>query len=284
MKNGFQTLREGNQLGITCSAAIIAMLIATLWPFDPFPPNRVRWLQETNGIGFDGAGLVLSKEPLRTAETTAAQSSTLELLLRPAAIESSYTILSFYKPYNPTQFLVKQWTDGLLVTHDVVDAQGRLKRSKFDLDHAFQVGRVLLVTIVSGPNGTVVYTDGHRAKTLPKFKTSRSELSGQIVLGTSPVAYEPWVGRFLGLAIYSRELTAEEVLQHYKSWTRGVGVDPSELDGATTLYYFMERAGGEIHNAVVSGPDLEIPKHFAVPHKVMLAIHEVETRRSDHPT
>jgi hypothetical protein len=271
VNNGFQTLRERNRLGITCSAAIIAMLIATLWPFDPFPPNRVRWLRETNGIEFDGAGLVLSKEPLPTAETTAQQSCALELLLRPAALESSYTILSFYKPDNPTQFLVKQWTDGLLVTHDVVDAKGRLKRSKFDLDHAFQVDRVLLVTIVSGPNGTLVYTDGHRAKILPKFKMSRSELSGQIVLGTSPVDYEPWVGRILGLAIYSRELTAAEVLQHYKSWTHGVSVDPSEVNGATAIYYFTERAGREVHNAVVSGPDLEMSKHFAVPHKAMLA-------------
>lgn len=271
MNEQSQAAREKNRLGIICVIAILAVLAATMWPLNPFPPNRVRWLTEANGIAFDGAGLVLSKEPLRSADTTAPQSCTLEFQLRPAAIGSSYTILSFYKPDNPTQFLVKQWTDGLLVTHDVADAKGRLKRSKFDLDHAFQVDRVLLVTIVSGPNGTVVYTDGHRAKILPKFKIPRSELSGQIVLGTSPIDYQPWVGRFLGLAIYSRELTAAEVFEHYKSWTYGVGVDPSQLDGATTLYYFMERAGREIHNAVVSGPDLEIPKHFAVPHKAMLA-------------
>jgi hypothetical protein len=271
VNHGFQTLRETNRLGITCGAAIIAVLIATLWPFDPFPTNRVRWLEGANGIEFDGAGLVLSKAPLQTAETTAPQSCTLELLLRPAEVKSSYAILSFYKADNPTQLLVKQWTDGLLVAHDVVDAKGKLKRSKFDLDHAFEVDRVLLVTIASGPDGTVVYADGHRAKVLPKFKMSQSELSGQIVLGTSPVDYEPWVGRILGLAIYSRELGAAEVFEHYKSWTEGVGLGPSELNGVTTLYYFAERAGGEVHNAVVSGPDLEIPKHFEVPHKARLA-------------
>jgi VanZ family protein len=271
VNNLLQAVREKNRRGIVCGIAVMAVLVATLWPFNPFPPNRVRWLTGANGIGFDGAGLVISKAPLIAAEIRHQQSCTLEILLRPAAIKSLYTILSFYTPNNPGQFLVRQWTDGLLVSHDVVDATNKLKRRKFDVDHAFQIGKLLLLTIVSGPDGTVVYTDGRQTQIFPRFTISQSELSGQIVIGTSPVDYQPWAGEIRGFAIYSSELTPVQVFKHYKGWTASPGVDPPDLSGAVTFYSFTERTGREVHNAVVSGPDLEIPKNFAVPHKALLA-------------
>jgi hypothetical protein len=266
-------LRAGqveNKLRIVCGLAIVAIVVGTLWPFNPFPLNRVRWLLEANGIEFERDGLVISNVPLR-ASKVGVEPCTLELLLRPTAIKSVYTILSFYTPNNPRQFLVRQWTDGLLVSHDVVDAEGRVERTKFDVDHAFRVGKLLLVTIVSGPNGTVVYTDGGRPHVFPRFTFSQRDISGQIAMGTSAVDYQPWEGEVRGLAIYSRELTPAEVFRHYKDWAQGSGTDRSDLDGAITFYSFTERAGSTIHNAIVSGPDLEIPGNFAVPHKARLA-------------
>lgn len=270
VKNHLRTGQGENKLRIVCGLAIIAILAATLWPFNPFPPNRVRWLPEADGIEFDGAGLVISKVPFETSEI-GGQACTLELLLRPAVIKSVYTILSFYTPNNPRQFLVRQWTDGLLVSHDVVDTAGRVKRTKFDVDHAFQVGKLISVTIVSGSTGTVVYIDGRRAQVFPRFTFSQRDISGQITMGTSAVDYQPWEGQVRGLAIYSRELTPVEVFTHYKNWTAGPGIDRSDLEGAITLYSFAERAGLTIHSTIVSAPDLEIPRNFAVPHKARLA-------------
>jgi hypothetical protein len=98
---------------------------------------------------------------------------------------------------------------------------------------------------------------------------SQSDLGGQIVMGTSAVDYDTWRGELRGLAIYSKELTPAEVLRHYRGWTDGRGVDPPDLDGAIARYAFTEGAGRDIY-AVVSGPDLEIPKRFGVPHKALL--------------
>jgi len=125
------------------------------------------------------------------------------------------------------------------------------------------------VTISSGPNGTVVYLNGRQAQVLPRFTISKSDLSGQIVLGTSAVDYEPWPGEIRGLAIYSRELTPVAVLAHYENWTARGG-EPVDLEGAIARYTFTEGTGHEIHNAVAFGPDLEIPRSFRVPHKTLL--------------
>jgi len=264
-----QATRKKRRLGILCGITITAILGATLWPFNPFPRNEVRWLTEANGISFDGAGLVISEEPLRTEENRTQQSCTLELLLRPVAVKSLYTILSFYTPNHPGQFLVRQWTDGLLVSHDVADDKNKIKRRKIDVDHAFEVGKVLLLTIVSGPNGTVVYKNGRQAQFFRTFTISPSELSGQIVIGTSPVEYQPWVGEIRGLAIYSSGLTPARVFEHYKAWTDGPGVDLSEPE-SIAVYRFTERAGNKLHNVAHAGPDLEIPKYFTVPHRALL--------------
>jgi hypothetical protein len=275
-----EAMREKKTLGMVCGIAVIAVLAATLWPFDPFPRNGVRWLPDANGIQFDHAGLVIGKAPLKAPDTGPRQSCSLELLLKPAAVDSASTILSFYTPNNPRQFVVRQWTDGLLAWHETADSKGKLKRIKFDLDHAFQPGRLVLLTFVSGLHGMVVYKDGRQAQAFPRFMISQADLSGQIVMGTSPLVYEPWVGEVRGLAIYTEELTPEEVFTHYQNWTDGSELDPSRLNGATALYSFTERTGREVHNAVASGPNLEIPESFSVPHKPRLASPEKEFERS----
>ena len=263
-----QVVREKKRLGVLCAIAVIALLIATLWPFNPFPPNRISWLPDANGIRFGGSGLVVSKAALKAEGTGPRKSCSLELLLRPISTEGAYTVLSFYTANNPGQFRVGQWTDGLLVTHEIVNEQNKIKRMKFDVDHAFQKGQLLLLTIASGPSGTIVYLNDRQAQVFSSFTISQSELSGQIVMGTSPVDYQPWSGEVHGLAIYSKKLTAAEVSRHYAKWIGGL--DQVDLVGAIARYDFQERAGNEIRNAVASGTSLEIPEYFGIPHKALL--------------
>jgi hypothetical protein len=263
----FATARERRRTKAFCIAAVIAILIATLWPFDPFSRNRVTWLQGSRGLKFENAGLVISNEPLEQAETQAMDSYSLELLVRPASWKSG-TILGFYNSSRPKQLMVVQYGEVLLVTHDAAIPSDITRTSKFDVDHAFRPGKLVLVTISSGPNGAAVYLDGKPADSFPLFKISRSELSGDIVLGTSPITYEPWAGELRGLAIYSKELTILEALRHYRQWTDPSG--PPDLDAAIARFPFAEAAGREVRDEVRSGPYLEIPATFSVPHKDLL--------------
>jgi hypothetical protein len=261
---------EKKFLAILCGIATAAILFATLWPFNPFPPNRVSWLRNANGLDFGGPGVVLSKTELRTDTAVPGDSCSLELLLRPASADLSTTILSFYTPSDSQQFAVRQWTDSLLVTRDVITAGNKLKRIKLDVDRIFPLEKLTLLTMTFGPGGTVVYVDGRRHEAFPKFAMPRGELSGQIVLGASPVDNQPWPGEIRGLAVYAKELTPAEVARHYANWIDPRAGEPTDLDGAIARYAFSEHAGNEIHNAVASGPNLEIASHFQIPHKAML--------------
>jgi VanZ family protein len=152
----------------------------------------------------------------------------------------------------------------------VANAHGVLKRTKFDVDHAFQERKLLLVTMTFGPNGTTIYLNDRQAKVFPRFTISQSELSGEIVLGTSAEDYQPWPGEVRGMAIYSQELSAAQVSKHYAGWTGGQSAVPVDFDRATAYYRFEEGGGRNIHNAAASGPNLEIPKWFKIPHKPFL--------------
>jgi VanZ family protein len=248
--------------------AVAAVLMATLWPFDAFPRNGVTWLPGVNGLRLEQASLLVSDRALAPAETQATDAYSLELLVRPAGTKSVSTILTFYVPTRPHQFLVRQYKDGLLVTHDASVESDRTKTIKFDVDRIFHPEKLVLVTLSSEANGTTVFLDGQPAGFFPRFRISRSELAGHIVVGTSAVNFAPWQGELRGLAIYSKPLTPADALRHYKQWIDANA--PPDLEGALARYTFAEAAGSEVHNQVASGPNLEIPTMFSVPHKYLL--------------
>ena len=129
----------------------VAVLLATLVPFNFFPPNRVSWLTDEKGIVFSQNGVVLSKAPLEQQGTDPSKGCSLELLVRPASAEGVHTLLGIYVAQNPKQLLLRQWTDELLVSRDSRDARNKIKRSQVDVDKAFQDGKLVLLTVVSGP-------------------------------------------------------------------------------------------------------------------------------------
>ena len=270
MDDGREVGQARRRSGALCVLAVVLLLLATLWPFDPHPPNNVRWLKDAKGIRFSGTGLVLSSKPLEVVGTEPGDACSLELLLRPANIADVFTIVGFYSPNNPKHFMVRQWTDGLLVTNDVEHPRNEARIVKFDVDRVFQPGKLVQLTITGGPSGTVVYVNGRRAKAFSHFTTTGADLSGRIVMGTSPVYYDPWSGEVHGLAIYAKELSPAEVSQHYANWMNGAGGDAADLDGAVARYSFGEGQGNEIRNAVAAGPSLVIQKYFNVPYKALL--------------
>jgi VanZ family protein len=273
-------LKSSKRATFFAGVAVALVLIATLWPLNPFPINRVSRLPGTSGLKLEGGALVVSDGVLEPPQNDSSQSYTLEILVRPASIKGSGTILTFYVPGRTRQLQVRQWRDGLLVTHDARVESDKTRTIKFDVDHIFHDGKLVFIAVSSGQNGTAVYVDGQPSQSFPRFGISGTDLFGEIVLGISPVRYEAWKGEMKGLAIYAKQLTAHEVSQHYRSWTEHNDHSPADLGAAIARYAFTETPGNEIHSEVASAPSLIIPASFSVPHKRFLESPKQEFRAS----
>jgi len=260
---------ERSRATILAVVAVISVLIATLYPFNPHPPNRVSWVKGARSLNFDKAGLVLSRGSLRLAPAVGTP-CTLELFVRPAEALSASTILGFYSPHREKQLLVGQYYgNGLMITHEPGVESDQTGTVEIDVAHIFRPGVPVFISISSGANGTTVFTDGNQRARFPKFTISQDDILGQTVIGTSPVGYDPWRGELRGLAIYGRELSSDDALQHFRRWIQPDG-DIPDLRNSISAYAFAEGAGREVRNEVAFSPDLYIPKNFKVPHKSFL--------------
>jgi VanZ like family/Concanavalin A-like lectin/glucanases superfamily len=128
----------------------------------------------------------------------------------------------------------------------------------------------VLVTITFSRTGTSVYADGALLRKFTDFRLSRQDLTGRLVVGNSPVVANNWSGRFRGLAIYDRELTADEVSRNFSEWTQSEQLDVVRNEGPAALYRFNEGSGDVIHDQVKSATDLIIPERFFVLHEQFL--------------
>ena len=133
------------------------------------------------------------------------------------------------------------------------------------MDDVIRRKEPLFVTITAISVGTgfcAFYADGTLIKKSSTFTLTRKDLTGQLVVGNSPVANDSWSGELLGLAIYDKELSPEEISEHSSSWMK-LG-RPTIVNGndPVALYPFDDGTGNLVHNRGRSGPDLSIPDHY----------------------
>jgi len=261
-----------SSLAAICLLVLCGMLVAGLWPFHA-PKNEVTWLSDSNGLFFGKYGSVVSAGVLKADPLPANGSCSLEIWLEPRQIESKGTVLGFFHPEGRVvPFAVRQYQSGLVLEHPTKDRLPDATKA----DTAVYVDRVfsrqgpVLVTITSSRTGTSVYADGALLRKSTDFGLSTQDLTGRLVVGNSPVAANNWSGRFRGLAIYDRELTADEVSRHFSNWTQSEQLDVVRNDGPATLYLFNEGGGNLVHDQVKSATDLIIPERFFVLHEQFL--------------
>jgi VanZ family protein len=260
-------------LRAACVLVLFGILVAGLWPFHS-PRNEVSWLTHKNGLHFGKYGSIVSAGPFKAHPPQADSSCGLEIWLEPRRVQASGTILAFYWPESQVvPFALRQSLGDLELLrrsrNDDPSHDG--KRAKLYVDDLFlSHQQPVLVTINAGQSGTTIYADGALVKKAPNFKFSSQELTGQLVIGNAPATTDEWSGQVSGLAIYDRELTADEVSKHYESWTNDKPAGLAGSDGAVALYLFNEAEGNVVHNHVDAATDLLIPERFFVLHQEFL--------------
>jgi len=253
-----------------CVIVLSVILVAGLWPFHA-PKNDVNWLSQGNGLRFGKYASIVSAGAIKPHPSQTTGSCTLEIWLEPKRVHFSGTILAFYQPENRvTSFAVRQSLGDLTLQRASQDRSHSAKKAKIYVDDVFIHQKPVLVTISAGQSGTIVFADGAVLRKFENFSLSSEDLTGRLILGNSPVTTDEWSGKLRGLAIYDRELTAEEVSQHFASWGNSAQPDFAKSVGAVAFYLFNEGNGGVVHNMVDSATDLLISERFFVLHTQFL--------------
>jgi hypothetical protein len=253
------------------------ILAAGLWPFNPFPANEVSWLKGRNGLLFGRHPLVISRSPIRLPDPG---SSSVSLVIWVQATKQhpsdqlvhQNTLLSIWTPENPRQFRLIHYRDDLLVRRDASDPTGYSKKGEIRISNLFHRDAESFITIAAGPGRTAVYVDGKRVDESNLFGLTQSDLSGQLILGTSPIDHAPWLGELRGLAVYPSELSPVQALAHFQKWMQNRELDLTQEEKPAALYDFHEGSGQIVHNLGSEAPDLVIPEHYTLPHKLFLEL------------
>jgi len=252
-----------------CLFVLASILTAGLWPFHS-PHNAVSWLKNENGLRFDGHGAVVSSSPYRASGSSIDAGCSLEIWLVPTKTSAGGSILAFDSSADPrAPFLLRQYGSSIAVQRYVVDERGHVTQPWFRVDHVFQAGERVLVTIASSPDQIALYVNGILAGTYTESGIRPQELTGRLVLANSTMD-DTWRGQISGLAIYDHELTTAQVSNHFKSWTSQQGPLLTGEVRPVSLYLFDERSGNTVHNLVDPATSLSIPAHYFVLHPAFL--------------
>jgi hypothetical protein len=255
-----------------CAGVLCAILVAGLWPLNPIPSNEVSPLADQNGLAIGRDGTIYSPNAFKIAAPGEDSFCSLDIWLIPSGgvVKTSVTILAFYTPDNPMQFRLKQYLDELLVQRDYRDEQNHLKTAEIKIERAFREKEKILFTITSSPKGTVVYGNGEFRESSSRFGLTCKSFAGQLIVGSSPVSYNTWQGKLLGLAFFHQSLSKEQASRHYRAWSQGLNPVDFQNERVFALYTFEQGSGRTVHDGTGSSPDLYIPGTFRILHKKFL--------------
>jgi VanZ family protein len=160
--------------------------------------------------------------------------------------------------------LVAQWKSGLVIRNRVPERDvGRRYRELGSLGLVFR-GHPLMLALTSGQAGTSLYLDGreteHRSN-IPVI-ASGERFGGRLVFGNSASGTAPWQGELLGVAIYRRTLSGQEVASHAAAAEAHGIASLAGVAGLAALYPFDERSGESAESSGSSGPALRVPLEF----------------------
>jgi hypothetical protein len=251
-----------------CGSILCVISGAGFSPFTPYRPNDVNWLKNQDGLHFGDYASILSSAPLRWEGPPDGPCS-IELWMQPGLIQDSNTMLGFDSPENSVRFAIRQSLDDLSLVRKLTN-RGSRKAQLLYIPHALRQDVPLFITLTSGRTGISVYLDGVLVRSSSEFSFVRRDLSGQMVVGTSPFENDSWSGVLRGIGLYDRELTAEEVQQNYAAWTASSQPNALAKKQATAVFRFNERTGTVVHNQIHGGSDLYIPDHYLVLHPPFL--------------
>jgi VanZ family protein len=261
----------GRLIRIFCLCILGTILVAGLWPFHA-PRNRVKWLQNKDGLEFIPDSGIRSTEAFHSKSQKDNTSESIEIWLVPSSIRSPNTILSFDGSDHPgAAFLLRQYKDELIVRQPYIDSHGIPQVKWLAVGNAVSEGKSTFVTITMGERGTSIYLNGILSESFANRGKSTNNLTGLLVVGDAPQGRDCWPGQVLGLAMYGSQLTPSQVAEHYASWKRDRQPVIRNDEAQMALYTFKERKGRVVLNQLDFTNKLIISDHYFALHPQFLS-------------
>ena len=266
-------------LGALCLAILFIILVAGLWPFNFLAGNKVAWLPDQNGVQFYGQGIIVGPELRNNNQKMPFpdKSITLEIRLRPLLVTGNLPhILTLYDGRTPDIFFVGQWKSHLIIRSRTDNPSMRKKGKAYGeigLNNALPKDQDCFLTITSGAGGTAVYLNGKLMRSYANHHmlAGITEHPVRLILGNSPTGESYWNGNLLGLAIYNRVLSVDQVSKDYEAWTGKAPLLISADDGCLGIYPFNEKKGTRVHNEINAIDTLTIPEIFTPAQRKILS-------------
>lgn len=221
-----------------------------------------RSMQDLGGIVFTPSPLACqSKSPCEAGALT------IEIGFHAETEESSCLkrIVELRQSDGSAAFYLGQWKSWLIVRSFKQSAAEGRPYDEIGIPGSLAAGRTGVLTIVSGPHETAIYTDGQLAKNTPAVRLLKDHetLNGHyLYIGNSPDLSCPWSGSVWAFAIYGKAWAPADVLER-----RGLGLGtrspcPSGPGIAVACYRFDSLEGEFIPDRSGSANDLWKPRHL----------------------
>jgi hypothetical protein len=242
------------------------------------PENKVRWLNEENGVRFEGFGMAYCPGPLIGPTQALGHDGpvTLELCVRPQSEPGNMIarIVSLYDGKKREVFLIGQWRSHVIIRTRAPGSIGSRGFREIGLKNVLAKADKRFLTIVSGKDGTSISIDGVKEKYVPRFAllSGEEDNSGILVVGNSPDGHSAWEGDLLYLAIYNRLLEAEEISRHYRNWIQSGNPLAAQETEPVLFYSFADRKGAIATDGRNSSYNLLIPEVFPVLQRKILVL------------
>jgi hypothetical protein len=244
--------------GVALSLALI--IGGVLYPFDIFPVNGVRWLDE-GGLAFDGAGIGMT-DPLDFGGNLPLEEVTIELWIRVPKSSRNWgprNFLSLWDGRSPptlaigTQanrvFAYSRYEPSAGSQHEQFHPEKRLRR---DVWH--------FITVRYGADRVAISLDG---KLLEERRThGHAAFSGRLVVGDSPTTRRGVEAEFRGVAIFRRALSDPEIGQHFERSKKGGMRAITDASDLVLLLPLDEGQGSSAVDLVAGAPSLRIPHRY----------------------
>jgi VanZ family protein len=247
-------LQRTTVAGVLCILILCSFAVAGLWPFRQIR-NQITWISNQPGVHFGKHGIILSEGAL---PADGAGACSIEMWVKPASGEDSSTLLTFYGPNGVSGFSLQRSLNDLRLDRE--NRGGR--QTRFYISEALPDGKPVFLTLVLGSRGMAVFLDGVPARRLPQLRADPGDCTGHFGVGHSYEGHSSWQGDIRGLAIYSHELTSDQVLASYQSWKTAGQPDERKSGKPKALYLFNEMGGGVIHDHGTAGVSLTIPDRY----------------------